>query len=68
MGQILAVSSGPQRNKPRWRKSQKFGCIYAWIRVYFHGRSCWTWAVFPASECACERLFCNIRNMVRDYR
>jgi hypothetical protein len=25
-------------------------------------------AVFPASECACERLFCNIRNLVGDYR
>jgi hypothetical protein len=25
-------------------------------------------AVFPATECACERLFCHLRNLIGDFR
>jgi hypothetical protein len=25
-------------------------------------------AVFPATECSCERLFCNVRNLIGDFR
>jgi hypothetical protein len=66
--EYLPISGAKNQHEENLRNSgvntPESGCISTAALVEIGRRM----AVFPASECHCERLFRNIRNLVGDYR